>query len=153
MSGHQNLPPGAREHADNHIRALLAEQEMPVIGISSLAEGADQVFAQLILDAGGALHAVIPSRDYDATFDTSALCTYRELLSRADSVVELNFPEPSEQAYYAAGRYVVEHSDILIAVWDGRPARGLGGTADAVAHARGLGRNVVILWPEGVRRA
>jgi hypothetical protein len=44
-----------------------------------------------------------------------------------------------EEAYEATGLYVVEHSDVLIAVWDGRPARGRGGTASIVATAREQG--------------
>jgi hypothetical protein len=33
-----------------------------------------------------------------------------------------------EAAYEAAGRYVVDHCDLLIAVWDRKPAQGRGGT-------------------------
>ena len=40
------------------------------------------------------------------------------------------------EAYEQAGRYIVEHSDVLLAVWDGLPARGRGGTAEIVAWAR-----------------
>jgi len=34
---------------------------------------------------------------------------------------------------------------LLLALWDGEPSQGLGGTADVVAFARGLGRPVVWL--------
>lgn len=151
-SGHQQLPASARAYAETRIRAVLAEQTGPVTGVCSLAEGADQLFARLVLAVGGTLHVVIPSRGYESTFEGEAQRVYRELLGRADTVTELDFPEPGEQAYYAAGHHVVKRSDLLVAVWDGQPARGLGGTADAVAHARELGRDVVIVWPEGVRR-
>lgn len=43
-------------------------------------------------------------------------------------------------------------SDELLAVWDGRPAWGFGGTADVVAYAERTGTPVRILWPEGARR-
>ena len=46
---------------------------------------------------------------------------------------------------------MVEHADVLIAVWDGRPARGMGGTADAVAYARQ--RGVPVLWVHAARPA
>ena len=52
----------------------------------------------------------------------------------------------------AAGRLLVERSDRLIAVWDGLPARGPGGTADVVAYARALSRPVTVLWPQGAHR-
>jgi len=40
-----------------------------------------------------------------------------------------------------------ELTKLLVAVWNGQPARGPGGTADAVAFARGLGRRVVHVNP------
>jgi hypothetical protein len=39
-----------------------------------------------------------------------------------------------------------------LAIWDGRPARGYGGTADVVAEAQREGLPVVVLWPEGAQR-
>jgi hypothetical protein len=40
----------------------------------------------------------------------------------------------------------------LLAVWDGKPARGHGGTADVVAAAREQGRTVRVIWPAGSTR-
>ena len=40
-----------------------------------------------------------------------------------------------EDCYLAAGHRVVELSDLMLAVWDGSPAKGKGGTADVVAYA------------------
>jgi hypothetical protein len=67
-------------------------------------------------------------------------------------VIKLEFDEPTEEAFWAAGQRVVEESEQLIAVWDGRPAGGLGGTADVVAYAQKLGKNVLVIWPTGARR-
>jgi hypothetical protein len=49
----------------------------------------------------------------------------------------------------AGGRAVVDRSDVLMAVWDGQPARGLAGTADVGAYARERGVPVEVIWPEG----
>jgi hypothetical protein len=152
ISGHQNLPNAARLHAQRDICALLARQAKPVTGLSSLAAGADQLFAELVLAAGHRLHAVIPCRGYEVTFEGDALVAHQRLLAAAAAITELDFDEPSEAAFDAAGKYVVEHCDLLVAVWDGQPANGLGGTGDAVVHARHLGRDVLITWPGGVRR-
>ena len=153
ISGHQVLPASARAHAERDIRALLARQTGVVTGLSSLAAGADQLFADLVLGAGCRLHAVIPSRGYESTFDGDARQAYLRLREAAETITELDFDRPGESAFAAAGEYVAEHCDVLVAVWDGQPARGLGGTGDAVAHARRLGRDVLVTWPEGVRRA
>ncbi len=47
---------------------------------------------------------------------------------------------------------MLDRADELWAVWDGEPARGPGGTADVVAHARGRGVPVRVVWPPGARR-
>lgn len=44
------------------------------------------------------------------------------------------------------GQLLVRRADILIAVWDGLPARGMGGTADVVQEARRVG--LPIIWIE-----
>jgi hypothetical protein len=41
-----------------------------------------------------------------------------------------------QESYFAAGKKVVDATDLLVAVWDGKPAKGLGGTADIVKYAR-----------------
>jgi hypothetical protein len=152
VTGHQHLPEAARIHVEQAITKLLCDQQGPVIGLSSLADGADQIFADVLLRGGGTLHAVIPCWGYASTFDVAGRENYLRLLNAARSVTTLAYAKPSEQAYDAAGQYIVEHCDVLVAVWDGQPAVGRGGTADAVAHARRLGRDVAVTWPDGVLR-
>ncbi len=98
------------------------------------------------------LHAIIPAADFEATFAPRDQERYLDLLSQADEVTVLDFLQSTDEAYNAAGRFIVDHCDILFAVWDGRPARGQGGTGDAVAYARTVGREVLISWPPGVQR-
>lgn len=52
----------------------------------------------------------------------------------------------------AASEFMVEQADELFAVWDGRPARGYGGTADVVAYAHQCGTPVRVIWPDGAQR-
>ncbi len=40
----------------------------------------------------------------------------------------------------------------LVAVWDGEPAWGYGGTAGVVAYAERMGVPARIFWPEGASR-
>ncbi|TCC36330.1 hypothetical protein [Kribbella speibonae] len=152
VSGHQRLPAIAVALAERELRLLFADLDGPLIGLSSLAIGADQLFAQLILDTGGELHAVIPAVGFEKTFDDNARSSYFALLSKATQVTTLDYPMPSEEAYDAAGRFVVDHCDLLFAVWDGKPARGPGGTADAVGYARELHRRVQVSWPPNAER-
>jgi hypothetical protein len=153
ITGHRDL----RDLTHGLVRAAVAAElaaYRPLHGISSLAEGADQIFAEQVLEARGALTAVIPAAGYAATFQTvSGRGMYRQLRARAVEVIELPFPCPSEDAYWAAGRRVVCLSDVLLAVWDGAPSGGVGGTADVVAFAGERGVPTTVLWPPGSRRA
>lgn len=152
ITGHQGLPEAAIEYIKVHVRSILAGLEAPLLGYSSLAEGADQLVAEEILKVGGQLHVVIPSRHYETTLQGSAAQIYRRLLTAAVATTELPYPQPDEQAYDSAGKWIADHCDVMIAIWDGQPAKGLGGTADAVAHARALSKDVHVVWPNNISR-
>jgi hypothetical protein len=152
VTGHQNLPPDVVGFVTQGIRGVL-EHHDEIDGYSSLAAGADQIFATEVLAAGGGLHVVIPAADYETTLDGEDLVRYHQLLESASETTQLHFAAPGEDAYEAAGRWIASESELLIAVWDGEPARGRGGTADTVAYARALDREVHVIWPDGVTRS
>lgn len=152
ITGHQRIPDEALEHVTQGIKNALARQAEPVTGYSSLAAGSDQLFARLVLEGGGKLVAVIPCQGYEGTFSESDLAAYQDLLKRSSAVVVLDYSEPSEPAFMAAGQEIMKASDLVVAVWDGQPAAGLGGTADAVWDAWERGKPVINVWPRGVAR-
>lgn len=109
--------------------------------------------AHHVLAAGGALEIIVPAVDYESTFiDAEDRTNYEELLAGAARVEICPFTDPSESAFLYAGRRVVDRCDTLIAIWDGAPARGRGGTADIVSYARSIGRDVEIVWPSDTKR-
>lgn len=153
VTGHQILPPKIVDRAVEHWRRVLPGGAQ-LCGVSSLAEGADQLFAAQVLAAGGVLEAILPCENYASSLVTDdGRARFEELRRAAGTVITLPYPKPSEQAYLAAGQAVVERCDHLFAVWDGRPGRGPGGTADVVTYARTRGRPVTVLWVDGVLRA
>jgi hypothetical protein len=122
--------------------------------VCSLAGGADQIFAYVLLAAGGHLYAIVPSADSHDSFSLDDdRIAFDHLLEKATQRTDLPFPNPTEEAYMAAGKAVSDACDVLLAVWDGKPAAGLGGTADVVAYARKQGRDVLVIWPPGSSRA
>lgn len=121
--------------------------------VSPLAEGADRVVAEAALDAGAKLQAPLPfSREaYEGDFSDESTAAFRQLLDRAERVLELNGEREREAAAYeAVGRVVLGHSDILIAVWDGHAPKGRGGTGQIVEEALTIGVPVIWLRPDGV---
>jgi hypothetical protein len=77
---------------------------------------------------------------------------YDELIATAGRLERLPFVESTSEAHLAAGQAIVDRCDLPIAVWDGQPSRGLGGTADTVAYARDRRVPVTVVWPQGARR-
>jgi hypothetical protein len=152
ITGHRDLPEPTCRLVSAAIATQL-ERFDSIEGISSLAEGADQIFAEEVMKAGGALTAVVPSAHYTRSFETVAGgVTYRRLRARAREVIELPFSAPTAEAYWAAGQRVVGLADVLLAVWDGTASRGVGGTADVVAFAGERGVPTTVVWPPGARR-
>lgn len=123
------------------IAALFPGRAMTAV--TALAEGADRLVAERVLGRdGGAIEAVLPLAPdvYEADFDTpDSRRAFRALLARAGEM-SIEAPASSRDAAYArAGARVLDRSDVLIAVWDGRPSQGGGGTAEIVALARTRG--------------
>ncbi len=117
-------------------------------GFTSLAIGADQLFAQILRDKNIPFTAVLPCREIEKTFKTPVdLENYRRLLKNAAEAETLDFIEPAEIAFFEAGKRMVDLSDIVIAVWNGQPAKGLGGTADAVKYALDQKKLIVYINP------
>lgn len=115
--------------------------------LSPLAEGADRLVARRVLARpGGELVAVLPMSEkrYAGDFEApGSEAEFRELLARAATVRRLRGPRTRAHAYAAAGRWVVDHCDVLLALWDGRPEEGPGGTAEIIRYAKKTGRAVV----------
>lgn len=131
--------------------------------VTSLAEGADRLVAREMLALeDAAMEAVLPvsEGEYTDDFDTpESVREFEELLGQAVRRVHMHAGPASgeveppavtrQNAYAEAGRYVVDHCDMLLAVWDGEPPRGPGGTAEVIEYARERGRPVVIVGANG----
>jgi len=132
--------------------------------VSPLAQGADRLVARAALDR---LHAKLevvtpfPLATYRADFESADdRAEFEALLEHAAVVHELPGVTPGaaaatisavqrrDTAYARVGERVVDACEILIAVWNGRRAAGLGGTADIIDHALRLERLVIWIHAE-----
>src|SRR5216683_2838414 len=105
VSGHRNLPEGTAHLVDKAIRAALAERSASATGLTCLADGADQIFAQAILDLGGNIEVVVPAEKYRDELPAQAHGDYDGLLARAVAVYRLPFTESTPEAHMAASRF------------------------------------------------
>ena len=151
VTGHRFLADPERLTAGVEAALRRIEQAFPngpLTVISALAEGADRLVARRFL-ARPEAHLVVPlplpQSDYMADFESPASREeFLDLLAQAEQVVTLPPASNRDQAYAAAGRYVLDHCDVLIAIWDGKPAQGLAGTSEIVALARA--RRLPLAW-------
>lgn len=152
ISGHRSLPTETEKIVNQAIRRLLESASGGITGLSCLADGADQLFASAVLEHGGGLEVIVPAQQYREGLPEAAHAEYDRLMSAATDVYRLHFTESDSEAHMAASAYMINQADELWAVWDGRPARGYGGTADVVTYARDHKVPVRVIWPEGARR-
>lgn len=143
LTGHQEIGDEQTiQWVEGRLDALVASEGVTE-GYMSLAVGADQMYADLLLRRSLPYSVVLPCERYEDTFSETERDAYRFYLSKARSVVTLGFALPSEEAFYEAGKDVVRRSEVLIAVWDGLAAKGLGGTADIVRFAQSRSKRVL----------
>ena len=138
-------------HAEPSARALYSDEAPILQFISPLAKGADRISAKVACAKQWRLAVPMPFAQvsYENDFPDT-VGEFREFVARARqdaAIVELDgiYKEESRrpEGYLEVGHFVVRHSDILIAIWDGAPANGLGGTGDVVQGA--LDTDVAVL--------
>jgi len=149
VTGHQKLGrSGDWDWVSKSVDFQLYQLEKPLLCLTSLAVGADQLVAQLIIAQGGALYAVLPFRDIERTLSPNNLPKFLSLVKQSQVEVLSSPPGDDEEAFLAAGKRVVDLCEVLFAIWDGKPARGKGGSGDVVSYARQVKRKTIHFNPE-----
>lgn len=154
VTGHRGLPEETTALVAAALRSEIGKraENGPLVGLSCIADGADALFAKAILDHGGALHVIVPARKYRDGLPEAHHAAYDTLVAKAAKITRLDHVESDSDAHMDASLYMLADTDEMLAVWDGQPARGYGGTADVVGAARDQGLPVTVVWPAGARR-
>ena len=159
------------EQVSQFYRPAEPAQRPPAVQLlSSLARGADRLAAAMAYSLEIPVYVPMPflQSDYEADFrgkeskcpdevpltPAQDLAEFRELLAQSSGKVMLDGARNDStwpggdlfegQSYEAVGRYVVRHSDLLLAVWDGSASGGRGGTQEIIDYAARTG--VPVLW-------
>jgi hypothetical protein len=151
VTGHRNLADKAtlsflRRSFGEQLARLRDAHPEGVTVVMGLAVGADTLAAEVAVGGGIPIEVGLASADFIEDFapgpERVQFLTYCAL---SRSVHRLPFGERSGAAYLALGHWLVDTCDMLIAAWDGLPARGIGGTGDVVNYARAQRRPIVHL--------
>jgi hypothetical protein len=152
VTGHRDLraeDASALRRAVGDILDAIARElpSTPLVVLSPLAEGADQLVAREGLARGLSLMVPLPMpRDlYLAGFESEvARRAFDELAAQAERVFELPLAPGVDRAalgsdrvarrrqYEQLGVFLVRHAQILVALWDGHASDDPGGTAHVV---------------------
>ncbi|MGH8428257.1 MAG: hypothetical protein ACRES7_09805, partial [Gammaproteobacteria bacterium] len=122
--------------------------DTPLQALCPLAEGGERIFARVALARGIPLLVPLPlPPDYylEDFADAASRREFDELAGNAKVFVLPHRPgvsweqvsEPGvlrDSEYAQLGVFVSSHSQILIAIWDGKPSQQLGGTAQIVRY-------------------
>lgn len=149
VTGHRDL-----SGADDALTQLVARElaklarrygDAPLLVLSGLAEGADRLVADAARALGGSHIAVLPlpdalyRRDFASAASRSAFAGLRAASERVIAAPLLSARralegngEPRNHQYAWIGAYIAKRAQVLLAIWDGAPPRGTGGTAQVV---------------------
>jgi hypothetical protein len=168
LKSHTAAKKNSDEYPDITLFNKKSEPKIPIrfCVITALAEVADRIVAEEILKTPEpTLEAVLPlvPQDYINDFTAKPSKDKFEQLLKYDSSPKIlrqkplttlfhgfdknQIKEKRRNAYLEVGEYIVDHCDMLIAVWDGQEAKGKGGTGDIVAYARKRGCPLIIIPP------
>ena len=135
-----------KEVLADQIRALVSEG---VTGfISGMAQGVDLWAAQIVLDLKKEnplvkLSCALPCDDQEKMWPDPVKKQYHSILEQADKVVRVG-REYTKECMYARNRYMVDHANILLAVYNGKRRSGTGMT---VNYAEQKQRRIIKINP------
>lgn len=119
--------------------------------ITLMADGADILAAEQALAIGARVLAILPqdAKECREQIRTQWLDRFDTALSRCAEVIEPLERLPKPECYRAAGVRMLERADVLLAIWNGKRAHGIGGTGNIVELAIGMGIPVVRVVDRG----
>jgi hypothetical protein len=170
ITSHRHIAASDVEPVRQRLRdffALLKQEypTLPLVALSALAEGGDQLFAIEALDAGSRLVVPLPlPRDmyvedfadpavrnqFDALYQRADVIRLPLLKSQSREALEVQ-GEARDRQYAKAGVFIASHAHILVSIWDGKDSARLGGTAQIVKYYLHGGLAGVIQHPRQAR--
>lgn len=147
FTGHRKLPneKKCRESIRHVLREWKAKAPGAIYGLTSAAAGGDLLFAETCIELNLPIRVFLPmpKEQFREDFDESTWARAEFVFKKALSVEVTGAGEEVTERYYECGIETVRQSQLLVALWDGGPSQGLGGTADMVHFAKGQGLPVV----------
>ncbi len=152
FSGHRHVsdPEKVLAALSGELRKLHGQAPAQLVGIASLAIGGDQLFLRACRAEGIPYEVLLPfpAEEFKKGFDGPDWEAALELERTAVASHVGEMKETRQEGYLACGVDTVDLSDVLVVVWNGQAAAGVGGTEQIVEYARKLGKPIVWIHSE-----
>jgi len=112
--------------------------------LSPLAEGADQLVAEIFLKYENRILDVpmpFDQETYLKALNATSRQNFLTLVKEAEHIFEV--PKVCAHPYQSLGHYLIDNSDVLLALWDGTNNGRQGGTADVVSFAKSKNNTII----------
>ena len=149
FTGHRPLKIGGYDIPNPIYDTICAEIKKTLLelkpdqAISGMALGVDQWAAEICVELKIPFTAAIPCFNQDRKWPATSQYKYRKLLKLAEHQVTVTQSYYTHEVMQARNEWMVDNSDILIAVWNGTP----GGTANCVKYAQKQGKRIIRIRP------
>ena len=137
-----NIPNPTYIHVCKQIDKALRELK-PEKVISGMALGVDQWGAMIAYKLGIPFLAAIPFENQECKWPEKSQESYRLLRKLASEEVIVSPGGYSANKMQVRNKWMVDHCDKLIAVWDGSQ----GGTGNCVDYARSVNKDIYLIDP------
>lgn len=151
VTGHRDLKQECLLYYEKQVRSLLIDLKNKysnIVTYTSLSDGADRLVVKAGIKLGISFIVVlpIPKDKYEIDFDDDSLREFKSLLNQAQEIISIPLSEDTtldeissyspqrDIQYEAAGHYIAENCDSLIALWDGKYIGLVGGTGEIVKY-------------------
>ncbi len=119
-------------------------KDSPIVLYTPLAEGADRFVANIFLSfkedykSRIKLYVPLPNKkdNYINEFNNSSKEEFNNLFSKADKTFSVQNYHDNKNEYLNVGKFIVDSSNILIAIWNGLDNGKVGGTSDIVNYKK-----------------
>jgi len=149
ITGHRDLINSEDVRKDiAHSLQYFKEIDKDLLAISAVAAGSDTLFAEEAFNQHIPLKLMLPFsiEEYRKDFKGMELYQLEKLLSANEYEIvhpqNISTADERNDAYLQTGKRMVDIADIVLAVWNGKPANGKGGTGDIVNYAVEKGKKV-----------
>jgi hypothetical protein len=146
FTGHRSLADEtkSRELISRFLAERKAATPATLYGVSSAAAGGDLLFAESCIQLGIPLRILLPApaEYFRKDFEPATWLRVEQVLKSALSVEVTGDQQLGDERYYECGIQTVQQCQLLIALWDGQPSRGMGGTEEIAAYAKEVGTPV-----------